>query len=157
MPKRVLTWEEARHSVGVPAIDDQHRHIVARINVLYEAIAQDLPHDDIRQALADLVHMADEHFAFEEALMREHGFPDVEAHEIEHRGLIEEATNLLKALTPSRPARTAVASAYLIDWAEQHILHADKAIGVFLASKGLTGCSDPAPQPGTGATKLTDA
>lgn len=146
MPKRVLIWEDARHSVGVPAIDGQHRRIVAGINALYEAVAQDLPHDSIRQALVDLVRMIDEHFAFEEVLMHAHDFPDVKAHEVEHRALIEQATNLVNAITPARPARTAVASAYLIDWAEQHILHADKAIGAFLAGKGLTCDSNNPPQ-----------
>ncbi|MDA8095758.1 MAG: hypothetical protein M0T84_17985, partial [Betaproteobacteria bacterium] len=61
--------------------------------------------------------------------------PDLARHESEHRALIAHASNLVNALDPARPARTALAFAYLVDWAETHILQADKAVGEFLAAR----------------------
>ncbi|MDA8095865.1 MAG: bacteriohemerythrin [Betaproteobacteria bacterium] len=137
MPTRVLNWEKARHSVGIPAIDEQHRRIVAEINALHQAAAKEIPHDAVRQLLGNLIQAIDRHFAYEERLMQSHSFPDMETHKAEHREIVEHATHLFNALTPARPLRTELALAYLTDWTERHVLEADKWLGVFLAARGL--------------------
>ena len=135
MPKRILIWDDLRHGTGVPVIDEQHRRLIAAINVLYDGVEIGLPHGALRHSLASVLALADRHFAVEEAIMRAHGYPDLARHESEHRALIAHASNLVNALDPARPARTALAFAYLVDWAEAHILQADKAAGAFVAAR----------------------
>lgn len=71
--------------------------------------------------------------------MVEHGFPDMESHIEEHRRLLQQLNNLIKEyLRAPRQSKAALISAFLTDWAEQHILQADKELGEFLAAKGLS-------------------
>ncbi|MDA8093445.1 MAG: hemerythrin family protein [Betaproteobacteria bacterium] len=136
MRKRVLNWEEARHSIGVPAVDEQHRNIIIGINTLHQAVAKELPHDAIRSLLANLIQLIDQHFSFEEALMQEYAFPEAESHRREHRMIVDRARHLLNALTPARPLRTKLAVAYLTDWTERHVLVSDRTLGAFLIAQG---------------------
>ena len=137
MEKQALTWNDHRHSVGISSIDQQHRQMVALVNALNDAIAHNRHWEEVQKMLEELLRFTTTHFAHEETLMRDHGFPQLKQHEAEHQALIASATNLLNKITPNRPTRAAIASAFFTDWAEQHILHADKDVGEFLASKGL--------------------
>ncbi|MDA8384001.1 MAG: hemerythrin family protein [Betaproteobacteria bacterium] len=136
MQKRVLKWEEARHSLGIPLIDEQHRKIILGINTLHQAVAKALPHDAVRSLLANLIQLIDQHFSFEEALMQEYAFPETESHRLEHRAIVAHARHLLNALTPARPLRTKLAVADLTAWTERHVLASDRALGAFLIAQG---------------------
>ncbi len=137
MSKHHLIWNENRHCVGIAAIDDQHREIIGRVNLIADAVDQGAQHDEVKEMMEDLILFACEHFALEERLMTEYGFPDLEEHIAEHLGLLQQLNNLRNALSTPNPAKAALVSAFITDWAEQHILQSDKEIGAFLAAKGL--------------------
>jgi hemerythrin len=137
MSKHHLIWNESRHCIGIAAIDDQHREIIERVNRIADAVGQGNRHDAVQEMMDDLVLFTCEHFALEERLMTEHGFPDLEEHIAEHLALLQQVDNLRKALRTPSPAKAALVSAFLTDWAELHILRSDKEIGAFLAAKGL--------------------
>ncbi|MGE5027084.1 MAG: bacteriohemerythrin [Betaproteobacteria bacterium] len=139
MSKHHLIWNENRHCVGIAAIDDQHREIVERVNRISDAVGQGGrgAHDTVREMMDDLVLFTCEHFALEERLMTEHGFPDLEGHIAEHIDLLQQLDNLRNALRSPNPTKAALVSAFITDWAELHILQSDKEIGTFLAAKGL--------------------
>lgn len=137
MGKHHLIWNENRHCIGITAIDDQHREIVERVNRIADAVSQGDRHDAVQEMMDDLVLFTCEHFALEERLMTEHGFPDLEDHIAEHLVLLQQVGNLRKALRTPSPAKAALVSAFLTDWAELHILQSDKEIGAFLAAKGI--------------------
>lgn len=137
MEKQALTWNDHHHNIGIRSIDEQHRQMVALVNALNDAIAHNRHWEEVKAKLEELLHFTATHFAHEENLMRDHGFPHLKQHEAEHQALLAHATNLLNKITPTRPVRVAIASAYLTDWAEHHILHADKEVGQFLTDKGM--------------------
>jgi hemerythrin len=138
MNKHHLIWNESRHCIGIAAIDDQHREIIERVNLIADAVAQGSRHEASREMMDDLILFACEHFALEERLMTEHGFPDLEDHIAEHLVLLQQLDNLRNALRTPSPAKAALVSAFITDWAELHILQSDKEIGAFLASKGIS-------------------
>lgn len=137
MRKHHLIWNESLHCVGIAAIDDQHREIIKRVNLIADAVGQGNRHKAVQEMMDGLVLFACEHFALEERLMTEYGFPDLKDHIAEHRGLLQQLNNLRNALHTPSPAKAALVSAFITDWAEQHILQSDKEIGAFLAAKGL--------------------
>jgi hemerythrin len=137
MNKHHLIWNENRHCVGIAAIDDQHREIIGRVNLIADAVDQVNRHEAAQEMMDDLILFACEHFALEERLMTEYGFPDLEEHTAEHLGLLQQLNNLRNALHTPSPAKAALVSAFITDWAEQHILQSDKEIGAFLAAKGM--------------------
>lgn len=139
MKKHHLTWNESRHSVGIAMIDSQHREIIERINQIADSVARKNHSEVVQEILGRLILFTHEHFALEERLMVEHGFPDMESHIEEHRRLLQQLNNLIKEdLRAPRQNKAALVSAFLTDWAEQHILQADKELGEFLAAKGLS-------------------
>jgi len=69
---------------GVPEIDDDHRQLVTAFNGLVTKSAQEGCQDAIIRGAADIAQLLRKHFAREEAVMRRHRFPRVEAHRKEH-------------------------------------------------------------------------
>ena len=139
MKKHHLTWNESRHSVGISLIDAQHREILERANKIADAVASGDRSKAVEEMLDELVLFAREHFAFEERLMAENSYPDMESHVEEHFRLLQQLNNLIKgALHTASSSKAALASAFLTDWVERHILQADKELGEFLTAKGLS-------------------
>ena len=137
MSKHHLIWNESLHCVGIAAIDDQHREIIERVNLIADAVGQGNRHEAVQEMMDDLVLFACEHFALEERLMTEYGFPDLKDHIEEHIGLLQQVNNLRNALRTPNPTKAALVSAFITDWAELHILQSDKGIGEFLSAKGV--------------------
>jgi len=137
MSKHHLIWNESLHRVGIAAIDDQHHEIIERVNLIADAVGQGNRHEASQEMMDDLILFACEHFALEERLMTEYGFPDLEEHIAEHLGLLQQLNNLRDALRTPNPTKAALVSAFITDWAEQHILQSDKEIGTFLAARGM--------------------
>lgn len=137
MDKHHLIWNESLHCVGIAAIDEQHREIIERVNLIADAVDQGNRHEAVQEMMDDLVLFACGHFAIEERLMTEYGFPGLEEHVEEHIGLLQQLTNLRNALRTPNPTKAALVSAFITDWAEQHILEADQEVADFLAQKGL--------------------
>jgi len=136
MHKHHLIWNEC-HRVGIAAIDNQHREIIERVNLIADAVEQSDRHDAILEMTDELILFACEHFALEERLMTEYGFPDLEDHVAEHLGLLQQLNNIRNALLTPNPTKAALVSAFITDWAELHILQADKEIAVFLTARGM--------------------
>ncbi len=78
-----LVWK-AQYALGHDTIDQQHRQIVAILNRLYESIRESTEEDQTGPILDDLCQYADTHFAYEEAVMAEIGYPDLAAHRRRH-------------------------------------------------------------------------
>jgi len=75
---------------GHPDIDDDHRNLVEVINLIHDAINS----EDIEQCnnlLDSFVEVARNHFASEETILREVGFPGIDKHCEYHAGLLERA------------------------------------------------------------------
>jgi hemerythrin len=139
MNKHYLLWNESRHSVGIALIDSQHQELIGRVNEIANGITKNDQSEALQEMLSGLLLFVSEHFAFEERLMAEYDFPEVESHIEEHHRLLQQLSNIIKA-NPREPRQnnTALVSAFLTDWTEQHILEADKELGKFLTAKGLS-------------------
>jgi hemerythrin len=83
---------------GVPVIDEQHQELVSMFNLLTEAVKNNAPRKDIYRLIDDVISYSSLHFATEEMLMAEFGYPEIEAHKQKHRQLIQEALHLRRKL-----------------------------------------------------------
>ncbi len=92
----LITWKEA-YSVGVAAIDRDHRLLLNLINQLHDAQETAQTHDMVSSVLTVLTEYVQRHFSAEEALMERGGYPHLEAHRKEHRR-IESRVREMKAL-----------------------------------------------------------
>lgn len=69
--------------LGIDVIDSQHRRIVDYINQLHDAKIKD-DHGRIGEVLDELVDYTLTHFAFEESMMAQGGYPLTEPHKQVH-------------------------------------------------------------------------
>jgi hemerythrin len=84
MPNRVQ-WNPG-YSMGNELLDSQHRNLLEQCNTLADCIADAGPESDLKfnDTFAALMAQAREHFAAEEALLTECGYPMLEEHQNEH-------------------------------------------------------------------------
>ena len=70
--------------IGIPVIDAQHERIVDYINQV-EHVQETHSRDELLLVLEELVDYTISHFAFEESLMEEAGYPFIKAHKKVHQ------------------------------------------------------------------------
>lgn len=138
MQKFHLAWDDRRHTLGIASMDSQHRGLMDMINALAEAVAHDCDCEQARRHMANIIRFTEEHFAHEEDLMRRHDFPGREKHAAEHKEALRQAATMMEALKPDDIGRAMLVTAFLTDCAENHILHEDKALALYLLGKGLS-------------------
>ena len=79
---------------GVTEIDQQHKALVDMFNRLNEAVKNNESREDIYRIIDDIIAFTRLHFATEERLMIQSGYPEIEAHRDKHKQLIDEALHL---------------------------------------------------------------
>jgi hemerythrin len=74
-----LEWTEEL-SVNIPEIDAEHQHFISLVNELNEAIACRLDLGKIQKCMLFILKDAESHFAHEEILFKEWGYPNADEH-----------------------------------------------------------------------------
>lgn len=127
----VVTWND-NLSLGVPEIDQHHRHLVGLLNSAYEEFAGATGAAGIGAILEELIHYATYHFAFEERLMTGKGYPQAAAHLDEHARFITRVTEIHKDYVDGRDTVWLEVLSFLKGWLVNHIAKSDKKVGIFL-------------------------
>lgn len=118
-------------SVGIPAIDEEHHHILTMIQRLESAGAD---HERIvaREVLMALRDYTVKHFKHEEAMFKSAGYPDAEQHIAEHRAL----TNKVDQLMDESALLHRDNLVHLLDaWIRHHIMEVDQRYMAFMLGK----------------------
>ena len=116
-------WDDSL-SVGIDVIDGQHRRIVDYLNELNVAhIKKD--RDKVTEVLMGLMDYTISHFAFEENLMAESGYPLSEAHKKIHDSFIEHIKKYQEDHERGRDITRKLMSDLQI-WLTNHIKNEDK-------------------------------
>jgi hemerythrin-like metal-binding protein len=127
-----VPFDEAHH-VGVTLIDEQHRELVRRINLLNATINNVHSEDEVASQFDQMLEFTKEHFWAEHILMEKTGYPDMAGHVIEHERLIEELKTFKKKL---HEGAERLAMQTIKDWLYNHVRYADKALGNYLKNNG---------------------
>lgn len=134
----LITWQDS-FSVGVDLIDSDHKLLVSLINQLNDAAEGGQGRDVVGSVLNVLVEYTESHFAREEMLMAKGGYPDLEAHQAEHRALTDKVRQMLttyRAATAAAPEGEVLA--FLKDWLTNHILGVDMHYRPYMVGVTLT-------------------
>jgi len=83
-----LVWSDEL-SVGIPEIDAEHKHFIMLVNELNAAIISRLGIEEIKRCMRAILDDAEAHFAHEERLFKEWGYPDAAEHAQRHAEAIE--------------------------------------------------------------------
>lgn len=124
--------------VGITEIDQQHGKFVGYINDAWDALERGEGKNEFLHILNTLLDYAMEHFSCEEALMREHGYPDYEAHKAVHSDTASELFDFDVRLLADDPVESRAFVQFMTDWLKNHILVTDRKLAAFLKSKGVS-------------------
>ena len=91
-----------------------------------------------KQALDGLVRYTKTHFAREEGLMKDNGYPDYAAHKAEHEAMIARVNEFLDLYEDKGHLALEEAADYLKSWLITHINGTDQKYSPYLREKGVT-------------------
>lgn len=131
-----MTWSD-RMSVGVERIDKQHRQLIDLLNALHSEMLAGRGLQAVLEVLDNLVEYTKTHFAAEESMFRNHGYPQAQAHKQQHDELTDKAIALHREVSSGRATLTLPTMNFLKDWLSNHILRTDMAYKPFFAAKGI--------------------
>jgi len=134
--RRFVAWRDDL-SVGIQAIDDDHKKLLHLINNLQTAVYYPTGEAFERQALQELVDYTKYHFKREEDLMSENGYPDFEAHKRVHEEMIAKVGTFLEAYEQDREGTIEELIRFLKAWLIDHIAGTDQKYSPFLHEKGV--------------------
>lgn len=132
----LITWSDSL-SVKVKQFDDQHKKLVDMANQLFDAMKTGKGSQVMGDILKQLISYTQTHFAAEERLMKQYGYPDFEAHKKEHNALVMQVADLQKQLQEGKAVLTQNVMTFLRDWLTKHIQGDDRKYGIFFNGKGV--------------------
>lgn len=133
-PETFLPWTSSLR-IGITRFDLEHRHMVDLLNQLHTLMV--VKRDRVAaDQLTDLLLQATRaHFASEEALLGDLGYPALETHTHEHSNLIDELRDLQRQFKAGTISALAMPT-FLRKWLLGHIESHDRRYVEFLRSKG---------------------
>lgn len=124
-----MQWKNA-YSVGIHEIDRQHKELLRLFSRLFGSIGKSESWSDVHYQIVELRHFAEFHFEFEEALMRLFGYPQVDAHRMEH-GAFFEKMDVMQRTSLLTEVKDEMVN-FLFDWFTKHILVIDVEYAKFI-------------------------
>jgi hemerythrin-like metal-binding protein len=121
-----IDWTD-EFATGVETVDNQHRQLVEIVNKFDEAARRGKGSRIMNEILTDLIGYTAEHFAHEEQVIEELGYPKLEMHQNQHRQLLQKVERLQFEFTQQNKRITPEVRDFLKYWLTNHILKDDKA------------------------------
>ena len=122
-------------SVGVAEMDRQHQKLIDLTNRVYEAMLRGKGNDVLGQVVRELVAYTRSHFAAEEALMTQWGYPSLAEHRGKHEDLVAQVGKLATELEEKKLGMSVHVVQFLRNWLVEHIQGTDRGYSSFLARK----------------------
>ncbi len=132
---------EQDFTIGIAEIDEQHRELLDRIDLLRDAIRRGKSRETIRTTLEFLQEYVADHFIAEERYMQRYTYPGLYAHRLEHQKFTKDLAafrDTFVSLEAKGELTTFVGLDIvrrLNDWFTNHIFEVDKKMGAYLAEK----------------------
>jgi len=130
-----LVKPEDLQKLDIAEIDSQHETLIRLINLLHENMLQGAVKATLDDLLIRLLDHTRSHFAYEELLMSQYNYPEIETHKSEHMRLMQHLTDLASRYNNGDILLSFAIMIELRDWAVIHIEKSDKPLGDFLHSR----------------------
>jgi hemerythrin-like metal-binding protein len=124
-------------SVAIGKIDDEHKKLVDLINGLHDAMKSGNTKSRLGWLINELAGYAAVHFATEEKLFDQYGYPSATLHKLEHAKFIRQVTEFKGQFDSGKAMLSMEVMSFLSDWLKNHILKTDKQYGPYLIGKGV--------------------
>ncbi|QEM66815.1 bacteriohemerythrin [Geobacter sp. FeAm09] len=128
-------WNE-NMALHLPAIDTQHKQLLAWIKALGDAVQKEEGARIIDDVLQHLINYVHEHFSAEERLMLAHNFPGFADHRREHDFFVSRLKDLHTGITCGEELSVKTLD-FLVDWTITHIRGTDQKYGSFVRATAV--------------------
>lgn len=132
-----IEWTDEM-KVGVPAMDAEHREMIAIANRFLAAAEDGALVPTLAAIMAELLSRTRAHFQSEERLLDRHNYPDLAGHRSEHDRLMAEAMALHEQFSSGHAdhiEQLKLDTAYFLqNWLLDHIRNSDKRYRPFVMS-----------------------
>ena len=129
-------WKE-EYSVGINAINKQHKVIIELMNDLFESIRDAREDMVIEEVLQELIKYSKYHFGLEKTLFEKYTYPKVEGHLKEHQYFVEKIESFMKELTNNKQVVPIETLDYLKNWFQNHMMKTDVDYGQYFKEKDV--------------------
>jgi hemerythrin len=84
-----LDWNERLMSTGVVEVDNQHKELISKLNLLFEALESGAPEAEVKSMLKFLGEYTTWHFSAEEDCFAKYECPAAEANKAAHATFLD--------------------------------------------------------------------
>ena len=132
------TWSDD-YSLGIQAIDEQHKGFFEASHSLYDAILNCEGEKMVEESVAFLRDYASRHFQTEESFMAKHAYPHLEQHKKLHTEFLEVLDSLMDELELFGPSQHLADRALEIsqEWLINHIIEEDTRYAQYIKDNNL--------------------
>ncbi len=122
--RNLVVWGDDL-SLGLGEVDEQHRFLVDRINMLWQALLGHREQEAVQGLIEDLHTYTRTHFSAEEVLMRSFDYPKLEQHQRSHRSFEAKIRQAAEDYDAGKPISIDLLR-FLNEWLQQHIKVTDR-------------------------------
>ena len=115
----LLIWKP-EYSVGVEAIDHEHKQLIDTINRLHDELDSSDHKITVSEFFGDLLQEISSHFALEEKVMRDQRYEKLAAHKEDHERLLDELRDIMDCFEQSEEIDCVELSLRLDNWFSRH-------------------------------------
>ena len=123
----LLDWKD-EYSVGIEAVDHEHKELVQLINRLYEKLEADDARLTVPAFFGDLLAGISAHFALEEKFMRDQAYDRLGSHKEDHERLLDDLHDIMDAFEHSEEVDSMELARRLEPWFTRHFRTHDAAL-----------------------------
>lgn len=133
---RFVEWNDSL-SVGIEAIDADHKRLLGMINQLQTAAHYHTDDEMIEKTLNDLVEYTKYHFSREEEIMQANDYPDFDGHKQQHEDMVNQVLKFIDEYRVDKTRTIDNVTLFLKTWLINHIKGSDQEYAPFLKEKGV--------------------
>lgn len=127
-----------RIRIGLSEVDKQHKKLVDLINSLHKSMKLRQSKAKSVDILNELVNYTVNHFSFEEKLMKEHNYHELDDHILKHKDLVGKVADFQSKFSQGNATLSMDLMDFLKDWLLIHINVTDRKYAPFFKSKGIS-------------------
>ncbi len=133
-----IEWKD-EYSVGVDELDEQHKKIIAMINLLNENQSEKSQVEVVRNVLIEMMKYSKYHLDYEEGLLAQNDYPDYKNHKNSHLDYMMAYSSLsIEIMKHEKDQVPKNLLDFLNNWWTHHILVEDMKYKPFFQEKGIS-------------------
>ncbi|MGA9031597.1 MAG: bacteriohemerythrin [Sulfuricaulis sp.] len=90
----LIEWDD-KYSVGVAAVDHEHRELIGLVNEAHNRLMRPGGEEAVMDFLGEIFARISAHFALEEQIMRARNYDQYDTHKADHERLLEEIRDMM--------------------------------------------------------------